>query len=349
MPILLIRVLFICLIVTLTSCKEDKGENPAPAQSPSAQNTLVVQSLIASPQALSADIEIPGVILAYETTEIHPEIAGRIVELHLREGTSVNKGALLAKLYDGDLQAQLRKLEVQQRIAEQTEQRQSELLKIQGISQQDYDLSLLSVLNLKADIDIIREAIRKTEIRAPFSGKLGLKNVSPGAYVTPANILSTISQINLLKLQFNVPERYGSLMKKGMIVHFAVDGSSRTFSAEVIASEISIDEATRSLAIRAKIKQQDPVLIPGVFAKVKIVLGKNNDAVMVPNSAIIPVGRKKQLYIYQSGKAMVREVTTGVRDSTNIQILTGIDIGDTVITSAILYLRPGVEVELGKE
>ncbi len=319
-----------------------------PGAPPPVQKALVVQTLIAAPQSLSADIEVPGTIMANETAEIHPEVSGRLVQLNIKEGTNVSVGALLAKLYDGDLQAQLRKLEVQLKIAEQTEKRQAELVKIQGISQQEYDLSLLGVLNLKADMDIIRESIRKTEIRAPFGGKLGLKNVSPGAYVTPASVLTTISQVSTLKIQFNIPERYGAQLKPGLPVSFSIDGTNKTFTATVIASEISIDENTRSLAVRALIKQQDPALIPGAFAKVKIVLGKNNEALMVPNSVIIPSGRKKQLYVYEGGKAMMKEVTTGVRDSTNIQVLTGIKPGDTVITSAVLFLRPGLAVELAK-
>lgn len=319
-----------------------------PGAPPPVQKALVVQTLIAAPQSLSADIEVPGTIMANETAEIHPEVSGRLVQLNIKEGTNVSVGALLAKLYDGDLQAQLRKLEVQLKIAEQTEKRQAELVKIQGISQQEYDLSLLGVLNLKADMDIIRESIRKTEIRAPFGGKLGLKNVSPGAYVTPASVLTTMSQVSSLKIQFNVPERYGAQLKPGLPVSFSIDGTNKTFTATVIASEISIDENTRSLALRALIKQQDPALIPGAFAKVKIVLGKNNEALMVPNSVIIPSGRKKQLYVYEGGKAMMKEVTTGVRDSTNIQVLTGIKAGDTVITSAVLFLRPGLAVELAK-
>jgi len=315
---------------------------------PPVQKALIVQTLIATAQPLSADIEVPGTILANETAEIHPEVSGRLVQLNIKEGTNVSVGALLAKLNDGDLQAQFRKLEVQLKIAEQTEKRQAELVKIQGISQQEYDLSLLSVLNIKADMDIIRESIRKTEIRAPFGGRLGLKNVSPGAYVTPSSVLTTISQISSLKIQFNVPERYGAQLKPGLPVSFSIDGTSKTFTATVIASEISIDEKTRSLAVRALIKQKDPALIPGAFAKVKIVLGKNNEALMVPNSSIIPSGRKKLLYVYEGGKAMMKEVTTGVRDSTNIQVLTGIKPGDTVITSAMLFLRPGLAVELAK-
>lgn len=332
----------------LLFCKEKDGMPTNQGAPPPVQKALIVQTLIATAQPLSADIEVPGTILANETAEIHPEVSGRLVQLNIKEGTNVSVGALLAKLNDGDLQAQFRKLEVQLKIAEQTEKRQAELVKIQGISQQEYDLSLLSVLNIKADMDIIRESIRKTEIRAPFGGRLGLKNVSPGAYVTPSSVLTTISQISSLKIQFNVPERYGAQLKPGLPVSFSIDGTSKTFTATVIASEISIDENTRSLAVRALIKQKDPALIPGAFAKVKIVLGKNNEALMVPNSSIIPSGRKKLLYVYEGGKAMMKEVTTGVRDSTNIQVLTGIKPGDTVITSAMLFLRPGLAVELAK-
>ena len=242
----------------IISCGEKKKTATTTTGTQQQQQAITADALIVSTQPLSADIEVPGTILANETTEIHPEISGRVVQLNVREGTFVGKGALLAKLYDGDLQAQLRKLEVQLKIAEQTEDRQEQLLKIQGISQQEYDLSLLQVNNLKADMDIVREAVRKTEVRAPFSGKLGLRNISQGAYVTPATIVTTISQVSQLKIQFNVPEKYGSQLIKGQAINFTVDGSAKTFTANIIATEVMMDENTRSLAIRALVKNSDP-------------------------------------------------------------------------------------------
>ena len=326
----------------LFGCKEkEKKSSPVQAGPPPA---LSVEAMIARPQSLSADIEIPGSILAYESTEVHPEVAGRLTSLNVQEGRNVSKGALLAKLYDGDLQAQLRKLQVQLEIAKQTEQRQAQLLKIQGISQQEYDLSLLQVHNLNADIDIVRQAIRKTEIRAPFSGKLGLKNVSPGAYVSPADVITTISQVSQLKIQFNIPERYGSELKTGMPVAFTVDGSDKTYTANIMATEVQVEENSRSLAVRAVVKNGDSNLIPGSFAKVKMTLGRNENALLIPNNAIIPIGRKKQIFLYKNGKAAATDVATGVRDSTNIQIVEGLKEGDTVITSGILYLRPNSDV-----
>jgi membrane fusion protein, multidrug efflux system len=331
------------------SCGNGKKDTPvqnggAGAKSP----PLTVDALVISGESISADIEVPGTILPNETTEIHPEVSGRVVQLNLKEGGFVNKGALLAKLYDSDLQAQLKKLQVQLKIAEQTEDRQNQLLKIQGISQQDYDLSLLQVNNIKADMEIMRTSISKTEIRAPFNGKLGLKNISPGAYITPITNITTISQVSQLKLQFTVPERYSAQIKNGQVIQFTIDGSAKIFTANVSAAEVAIEETTRSLAVRSVIRGRDALLVPGAFAKVKIVLGKNEQAMMIPTGAVIPQGRKKMIYVFNGGKAKSADITTGVRDSSRVQVLSGLNFGDTVITSGILYLRQGSDVKIGK-
>lgn len=164
---------------------------------------------------VAESIEIPGSLVAEESTEVHPEVSGRVTGLYIREGVQVGKGALLAKLYDGDLQAQRRKLEVQLKIAQTTEDRYQQLVKIGGISRQDYDLTALQVSNLRADLDIIRTSIQKTEVRAPFSGKLGLKEISTGAYITPSTVITTIQKTAGLRIDFNVPEKYTSDIKKG--------------------------------------------------------------------------------------------------------------------------------------
>ena len=345
---LLSVIFFLILSSVITSCGDKKKDAASLAGAQMQQQAIIADAMIVSTRSLSADIEIPGTILANETTEIHPEVSGRVVELNVREGTFVSKGSLLAKLYDGDLQAQLRKLDVQLQIAEQTEKRQAELIKIQGISQQEYDLSLLQVSNLKADIDIVKESVRKTEIRAPFSGKLGLKNISDGAYVTSATIITTISQVNILKVQFNVPEKYGSQLRTGQSINFTIDGSNKTYSANIIASEVKMDENTRSLAIRGIVKNGDASLIPGVFAKVKIVLGQDLNAIMIPTIVVQPLGRKKLVYLYKGGKSVPADITTGIRDSSSVQVLTGLSVGDTILTTGLLFLRPGADIKLKK-
>ena len=360
----IISLLFASAFFFLTGCgnkdkKDTQNSKPAAAQK---QPPLPVEAMIVKQQVLNTDIEVPGSLLAYESTEIHPEVSGRLVLLNVNEGAIVGKGTLLAKLYDGDMQArhksldvQLKKSEVQLKIAQQSEDRSAKLLKIQGISQQDYDMALLQVNNIMADMEIIRAQMgeiranmTKLSIYAPFSGKLGLKNISPGAYVTPATIITTISQVSQLKLQFNIPEKYGSEIKKGQDIDFTIDGSNKTFTASVLATEGAIEENTRSLAIRAVVKSKDAELIPGAFAKVKIMLGKTDNALMIPNSCLIPQGRKKLIFLFKNNKAMSTEITTGIRDSTNIQVLTGLNTGDTVITSGLLFLKPGSDVKISK-
>ena len=206
-------IFLLLLIIFSVGCNKSKKQTTT-TQANAKQPPLTVEVQVIKPTLINETIEVSGSLLANETTEIHPEISGRLVQLNIAEGRMVGKGTLLAKIYDGDLQAQLKKLQVQLDIAKTNEERSAQLLKIQGISKADYDASLLNVNNIKADMAITRANITKTEIRAPFSGKLGLKLVSPGAFVTPATVLTTISQVSQLKLQFSIPEKYGSNRQK---------------------------------------------------------------------------------------------------------------------------------------
>jgi membrane fusion protein, multidrug efflux system len=251
---------------------------------------------------------------------------------------------LLAKLYDGDLQAQRRKLEVQLKIAQSNQERTEHLVKIGGISQQDYDVTLLNVSNLRADLDIIRTSIAKTEIRAPFSGKLGLKGVSTGAYVTPSSVITTIQKTNGLRIDFNVPEKYVGRIKNGQYINFKVEGSERNYTAVVAATESGIAENTRSLTIRARVKGDETGLVPGGFAKVKLSFAPNPNALMIPTQAIIPQARGKKVYLYRGGTADFVDVETGLRDSSNVQITSGLKQGDTVIVTGLLGLKPDAKV-----
>jgi membrane fusion protein (multidrug efflux system) len=329
------------------SCSEKKNQ-PSATVGPPQTGPLQVEALIITPSAISEKLEVTGNILPFESTEIKPEISGRVVFLNIKEGTMVSKGQLLVKLFDGDLQAQLKRLQVQFEIAEKTEERQKELIKIGGISQQDYDLSLLQLNNILADMELIRVNITKTEIRAPYSGKLGLKNISPGAYISPSNILTTISQVNQLKIEFSIPEKYSSQIRNGMDVDFSVEGSPGVYKAAVSATESSVEQNTRNLKIRALVKSGDRYLIPGNFAKVEIILGRNEKAIMIPSQAIIPIARGKQVIILKNGQTFFTNITTGVRDSSRVQVLDGLSLGDTLITTGLLFIRPDSKLKLTK-
>jgi membrane fusion protein (multidrug efflux system) len=332
----------------LTACGGKKKKQAAAATPPRQQQVLKVDAYIVTTQPFAENIEVPGSIIANEGTEIHPEVSGRIVALNVAEGKYVSRGTLLAKLYDGDLQAQLKKVMVQLDIAKKTEERQAQLLKIQGISQQDYDLSLLQVNNLRADIDIIRTSISKTEIRAPFSGKLGLKNISPGAYVTPTTIIAVINQVDQLKLDFTIPEKYTSQVKVGQIVHFSYEGSPAKFAAKVTATESSVAENTRSLMVRAIVQNKDAGLLPGAFAKVELDFDPNPNAILIPTQAVLPQARGKKVIVFNGGVAKFREIETGARDSARIQVIKGLQAGDTIVTTGLLSIRPEGKIQIAK-
>lgn len=342
-------VLTIVFFITSCGAKSKKEAAPKQAAGPNRQAMIMgVDAYVVKPEAFAENIEVPGSIIANEATEIHPEVSGRIVRLNLAEGRQVAKGTLLAKLYDEDLQAQLKKLQVQLEIAKTNEERSAQLLKIQGISKADYDASLLNVNNIKADIDIVRTDISRTEIRAPFSGKLGLKNISPGAYVTPATVIAVINQTGQLKLDFTVPERYTGQIKIGQVVNFTYEGSDKKYTAKVIATESSIAENTRSLRVRSLIQTKDDKLIPGSFAKVRLAFEPNPNTILIPTQAVVPQARGKQVILYNNGIAKFVDVTTGVRDSARVQIEQGLKARDTVVVTGLLSVRPEGKIKINR-
>lgn len=334
------------IALTAISCKDEKKQ--AAPQGGRQQGPMTVVGYIVKTGAVSEPLQLPGTLLPMEETEIHTEVNGRVVSHAINEGAYVTQGALLVKLFDGDLQAQLKKLQVQLQIAEKTEERNKELLKISGISQQDYDLSFLQVSNIKADIDLLKTNIAKTEIRAPFSGRIGFRNISTGAYITPATVITNIRQVNQMKLQFSVPEKYTSKISNGQTISFSVEGSTKKYLAKVYASEATVSETSRGMNVRCIVQQSDASLVSGSFAKVDMDFAKNSSAILVPSQAILPQARGKKLILYRDGVAKFVDVQTGIRDSANVEIISGVVPGDTIITTGLLGLKPEAKVKLSK-
>ena len=334
------------IALTAISCKDEKKQ--AAPQAGRQQGPMTVVGYVVKTGAVSEPLQLPGTLLPMEETEIHTEVNGRVVSHAINEGAYVTQGALLVKLFDGDLQAQRKKLQVQLQIAEKTEERNKELLKISGISQQDYDLSFLQVSNIKADIDLLKTNIAKTEIRAPFSGRIGFRNISTGAYITPATVITNIRQLNQMKLQFSVPEKYTSKISNGQTISFSVEGNRKKYLAKVYASEATVSETSRGMNVRCIVQQSDASLVSGAFAKVEMDFAKNSSAILVPSQAILPQARGKKLILYRDGIAKFVDVQTGIRDSANIEITSGVMPGDTIITTGLLGLKPDAKVKLSK-
>jgi membrane fusion protein (multidrug efflux system) len=332
------------LFLLIASCNSKKEEGKTPGGGGRQGGPVAVDAFIVQPRPISDNVEVPGSLFPYEETQIRSEVGGRIVQLNIKEGTTIPAGTLLVKLFDQDLQAQLKKIQVQLQIREKTAERNAELLKINGISQQDYDLAVLDVDNLKADIESIKIAISKTEIRAPYAGRLGLRNVSLGTFISPAEIVTTIRQVDQLKLEFSIPEKYAKDISPGYSVKFRVDGGEQTHSATVIATENSVDQNTRTLKVRAVVAKRHAELVPGIFAKVNLQLGRDESAILIPTQALIPSARNKQVIILRRDSVRFAVVETGIRDSAYVQVLSGVSPGDTVITTGLMAIRPKSKV-----
>lgn len=335
------------LVLALASACHEKKESKKTTDA-SKMGPLSVEAIVIKPSSVSESIEVAGNILPFEMTEIRSEISGRVIGLNFKEGTPVAGNALLVKLFDGDLQAQLKKLQVQLKIAEKTEERQRELLKINGISQQDYDLSLLQVNNIKADIELTQVNISKTEIKAPYAGRIGLRNISLGAYITPSNIITSISQVDRKKISFSIPEKYSNDIRQGMNISFGIEGYDGVFTANILATESVIEAESRNLKVLATVNDGSNKLVPGSFAKVSLTLSQKGDAVIIPTQSIIPSARAKQVVLYRNGTPEFVNVTTGIRGSETIQVIEGINPGDTLVTTGLLFIRKDSKIKLSK-
>jgi membrane fusion protein (multidrug efflux system) len=322
-------------------------ENTTPpqggAQKP--QAAAIVTGYIANPIMLENTISSSGTVLAAEEVELRPEISGKLVSILFKEGTTANKGELLAKINDADLQAQLKKLNLQYKLSKEKEGRVKGLLEIKGVSQEEYDVAANELETIEADMDFTRAQISKTEIRAPFNGKIGLKSVSEGSFVNTTNVIASMQQTDLLKIDFSIPEKYAAMVKVGDTVKFSVEGIHKKLNARVAAIEPRINAQTRNMMIRAVYTNADGSVYPGAFAKVELITDKKQ-AFMVPTEALIPEMKGNKIFIVKNGKSMPLKVETGERSDEKIEILSGLNAGDTVITTGIMSMKPEMNVKI---
>jgi membrane fusion protein, multidrug efflux system len=315
-----------------------KGKGGAPKSN--------VTAYVVKAEKISNQITATGTLRANEDVQLQPELSGKIIQLNFKEGSRVSKGQLLVKINDADFQAQYKKLQLQHALAEQTMQRQKQLLAINGISQQEFDLAQSEYNTIKADMEYATAQILKTEIKSPFDGVIGLKNVSEGAFISPTTIIASIQQIDPVKLDFAVPERYAAFLKKDGEVLFSIEGVEGQLKGQIYAVEPKIDLATRSIQVRAICPNSKATIFPGSFAQVKIILNDIPDAVMIPTESLIPDVGGQKVFVLKNGKSAFSRVETGIRTDTKIQITKGLTTGDTVLTSGIMQLKPDATVNI---
>ena len=330
--------------IALASCKSNKQDDKS--KLPTAAAPPNVDVVIATAKSISNTIEANGSVVPNEIVEIHPEISGRLTLLNIAEGTTVAAGTVLAKINDADLQAQLGKSKVQLDLAKKTEERFKKLLSVSGINQADYDAALNNVNNIKADIEVLKAQIDKTVIKAPFSGLLGLRNISPGAYVTPQTLLVSLQQIDKIKVDFTVPEQYTPLIKKGSSIDVLSNYNKAKLKATIVAIEPEMNTATRNLKVRAVLN--NGTLQTGSFVKILLQAGNNNQSILIPTNAIIPDADSKKLVLVKDGKGKFVNIETGLRTADAVEITKGINVGDTVVVTGVLFVKNNVPVKVKK-
>jgi membrane fusion protein (multidrug efflux system) len=307
-----------------------------------------VNVMIVKDTAVNNIIDITGTIDANEKVSLISQTAGNITGIYFNEGTKVTKGQLLVKVYNQDLEASLQQNQYQVALAKQQESRNRQLLQKEAISQEEYDTSLTSLNSLKAAADVIKAQIARTEIRAPFSGTIGLRNVSPGSYLSPSSPIANLVNIDPAKVTFAVPERYLSILGPGSKMRFKTESSMENFVGTVYAIDPSIDASSRTITVRAKAPNPKGILTAGSFAKINLTLDQIPKTILLPTEAVIPDLKSSLVWIYHDGKAVSKPVKTDLRTDTKIQIIEGLQPGDSVVVSGLIQMRPKVPLKILK-
>lgn len=311
------------------------------------QTILPVNGMVISQQPLSFSLEnIQATLIPYEEVDLSFETSGKITHIFFNEDTGVTKGELLAKINDEPLRAQLKKLEAQLKLSEDRLYRQSALLEKDAVSREAYEQAQTELAMLNADIDLVKANIAQTELRAPFDGIIGFRNVSEGAYASPTVSIAKLTKIVPLKLNFSIPEKYADAVRRGTVVGFMVDGMQERFEASVYAVSTELDQGTRQLDVKAMYGNPHGILLPGRSANVSIMLYETNSAIVVPAEAIIKEMGIDKVYVYRSGLAQPATIGVGQRTDAEVEVVNGLIPGDTLITTGTLQLRQGLAVKL---
>ena len=307
---------------------------------------LTVEGVVAQNSHSSNGIQVVGTMLANEEVELVAEIVGKVRRIYFQEGSYVRKGDLLLKVDDADLQAQLSRAEFQRKLLSVKLERQRILLKRESISREAFDQLQTDYNVLEADIELLKVKISRTEIRAPFDGVMGFRYVSEGSYVQPSSQIARIVDNSTLKYEFNIPEKYADNNLKGQEVFFKVTGNDKLYSAKVYAVDPFIDVKTRMILLRARFRNTNGELMPGMFAKGNLVVGGKTEFIAVPTEAVVPEMDGKRMWIVKNGKALSVPVETESRDEKNVEVTSGISVGDTILTGGLMQLRDGMAVEV---
>ena len=274
------------------------------------------------------------------------EVSGIVESINFEEGSKIDKGQVLFRVNDIELRAQVSKMKTAQKLAAENARRAKLLLEKQAISQEEYDVSNADFESARASSQLINAQLSKTTVRAPFSGTIGLREISVGTYVTPLTPIAKLVNTSKLKITFSIPEKYTSQIKINDSFTFTTAGDNQEHTAKIYAIEPAVEEATRTLRMRAVADNSDGSLYPGTFADVTLPLETVEDALLVPTEALIPIQNGKKIFVYKGGQAREVEVKTGSRTDSLVRVTSGLSPRDTILTFGVMALREGTPVNV---
>ena len=355
-----ILIILICLIVAYNLVNRiwleewrlnraaENTETPSGGRGGGGGNTLV-DYMILKPESFDEVVVVIGTLIPDEQVDLSSEASGNITAINFREGARVRKGELLVKINDRELQAQYQRATHREKLADDRFHRQEILLQKEAISQEEYEIALTELNSLKAETQLIKAQIERTEIRAPFDGIVGLRNVSVGEFISPQITVARLINNNPIKLDFAIPERYFEIVKVNSRVHFKIEGSNDLYAATVYAVEPKIDVSTRTIQLRALAQNPDGRLFPGASASVQLGITSLKNAIMVPSESLLSEASGHRAFVYKDGIAEMRDVIIGVRTERNVQVVRGLDVGDTLVVTGIMQIRPNGGLRLNEQ
>ena len=346
------NIIIIAIVLAVAGAIAYKAFWSEPAQAAGggglARVVVPVNIVVAKPENLTETIPVMGSIEANESVMLKSEVSGKITGIFFNEGQHVELGALLIKVYDDDIRAQLTKAQANLRLTEDVEERQRQLLDSDAVSQQEYDVAYANLQSAQADVAILMSQLSKTEIRAPFDGTLGFRLVSPGEYITPGVDIALLVNNNPAKIQFTVPERYSQLLGVNTVIYYRMEGQTGERRATVYAVAPNIDPSTRTLQLKALTPNDNGALIPGAFARIDVMMQAKRNVLLIPAEAILSESVGQRVFIYRGGSVESVLVETGARTNDRVEITRGISPGDSVITTGIMQITPRTTVTPAK-
>ncbi|MCZ7564420.1 MAG: efflux RND transporter periplasmic adaptor subunit [Burkholderiales bacterium] len=288
-----------------------------------------------------------GTLRSNESVVVRPEVSGRIARINFAEGSRVERAQLLIALDASVPAAEVEQAKANLALAKTSYGRTVELERQNFVSQTARDQALNSLRVAEAALALAEARLAKTQILAPFSGIIGIRQVSVGDYVKEGQDLVTLEDISALKVDFRVPELLLTRLKRGQTVEVETDAlPGKTFAATLDAIDPLVDQNGRALSLRARLRNVEGVLRPGMFVRTRVVLAERPDAVVVPEEAIVPIGAEQFVFRVADGRAERVRVATGVRRAGEVEISSGLRAGDLVVTAGQIKIRDGAAVRV---